>query len=276
MKATTMTRPAALATALCAALAAREASAQTFGTRDAPSFASRQDFAIELRVGSFSENIDGQIGMADAGPYRQIFCSTRDSNAAAGSAVGCPLRFRAGLEADWQIVRLGPIGQFGIGAFVTYGNATARAPATAGMSSTDATTWRRTAQETALHTLSTAVFGVLRFDGLARRIPWFPIAPYAKAGLALTPWWVNSGEDLAKDSMGNDAIGLSQGVFLAGGLSVMLDAFEPQVARRWDQVSGVNHSFLFFELNYSYLGGITRRTLDVGGLAWTAGVMIEF
>jgi hypothetical protein len=266
--------PLALAAAL--ALHASAGGAQTFGTRDAPSYASRQDFAIELRLGSFSENIDGQLGLAGAGPFQQIFCSTRETNAAAGSTVTCPSRFRFGIEGDWQAVRLGPVGQLGIGALASYGNASANAPAASGMTSTDATTWRRTAQTTALHVVSTAVFGVLRLDGLARRVPWFPLSPYAKAGLALAPWWVNSGEDLARDPSGGDALGLSQGFFLAGGLSVMLDAFEPGAARRWDQVSGVNHSYLFFELSHAYLGGITRRTLDVGGLSWNAGVNVEF
>ncbi len=50
---------------------------------------------------------------------------------------------------------------------------------------------------------------------------------------------------------------------------------EPHTARQWDQMSGVNHSYLFFELNYTYLGGFTRRTLDLGGLGWTAGVLLE-
>jgi hypothetical protein len=265
------------AAALAVTLLSLPAGAQTFGPRDGTRpFETPQNFAIELRLGSFSENIDGQLGLAGRGPYQQIFCSTRDSNAAASAPVTCPFRTRFGVEGDWEIVRLGPVGLLGVGAFAMYGNASARAPAADGMSSADATTWRRSAQDTSLQVVSTAVFGLLRLDGLARRIRWIPIVPYAKAGLALAPWWVTSGDQLAKDSMGNDAIGLSQGLFVAGGLSLMLDSLEPHTARQWDQTSGVNHSFVFFELNYSYLGGITRRTLDVGGLAWTAGVMAEF
>lgn len=251
--------------------------AQTFGPRDGPRWESPQHFAIELRIGSFSENIDGQLGLAGLGPYNEIFCSTRDPNAPANAPVGCPFRFRGGLEFDWQILRLGPVGSLGVGAIATYGNATARAPATAGMSSTDPTTWRRSAQDTSLQVLQSSIHAVLRVDVLARRIRWLPLAPYAKAGIALAPWWVTSGEMNARDPVtGQDAVGLSHGFFLAGGLAVMLDTFEPDVARQWDQVSGVNHSYLFFELHYTYLGGFTRRTLDVGGLAWTAGVTIEF
>jgi|LNFM01.1.fsa_nt_gb hypothetical protein len=251
--------------------------AQTFGPRSRSSWETPQNFAIELRIGSFSENIDGQLGLAGRGPFQEIFCSTRDPNAAAGTAVGCPLRFRGGLEFDWQILRLGPVGSLGVGAIASYSNATARAPATAGMTSTDPTVWRRTAQDTSLQVLQSSIHAVLRVDVLARRIRWLPLAPYAKAGIALAPWWVTNGERNARDPITNeDAIGLSHGFFLAGGVAVMLDTFEPDVARQWDQTSGVNHSYLFFELNYTYLGGFTRRTLDVGGLAWTAGVAIEF
>ena len=251
--------------------------AQTFGPRSRSSWETPQNFAIELRIGSFSENIDGQLGLAGRGPFQEIFCSTRDPNAAAGTAVGCPLRFRGGLEFDWQILRLGPVGSLGVGAIASYSNAAARAPATAGMTSTDPTVWRRTAQDTSLQVLQSSIHAVLRVDVLARRIRWLPLAPYAKAGIALAPWWVTNGERNARDPITNeDAIGLSHGFFLAGGVAVMLDTFEPDVARQWDQTSGVNHSYLFFELNYTYLGGFTRRTLDVGGLAWTAGVAIEF
>lgn len=270
-------RGSLVASALALLVAGAPSSAQTFGPRTGPSWESPQHFALELRIGSFSENIDGQLGVGGRGPFNEIFCSTRDSNAPAGSAVGCPFRFRVGLEFDWQIVRLGPVGSLGVGANASYGNAFARAPATAGMSSPEPTAWRRTAQDTSLQVVQSALFGVLRFDGLARAVRWLPLAPYAKAGVALAPWWVTNGENNARDPVtGQEAVGLSQGFYLAGGLAVMLDAFEPHVARQWDQVSGVNHSYVFFELHYTYLGGLTRRTLDVGGLAWTAGVTIEF
>jgi hypothetical protein len=273
-----MARPSLCALAASAALVAiaPAASAQTFGPRSGPRWESPQNFAIELRVGSFNQAIDEQLGLAGRGPYQQIFCSTRDATAAAGSAVGCPMRFRVGLEGDWQILRLGPVGSLGVGALAQYGNAFANAPAAAGMSSTDATQWRRSAQTTSLQAINTAVFAVLRVDVLAQRVRWLPIAPYAKAGLALAPWWVTSGEETARDPITNsDAVGLSSGFFLAGGLSVMLDAFEPHTARQWDQLSGVNHSYVYVELNYSYLGGLGRRTLDLGGLGWTAGILLE-
>ncbi|MDP3274147.1 MAG: MXAN_2562 family outer membrane beta-barrel protein [Deltaproteobacteria bacterium] len=252
------------------------ASAQTYGTQDRRPEESRQDFALELRFGSFTENIDNQVGMAANGPFRQIFCSTRDATAASTATVGCPARFRFGAEFDWQILRLGPVGSFGVGLVASFGSAVADAPALSGMSSTDATQWRRSAQQTTLNVVQGAALAVLRIDGLARRVRWLPVVPFAKAGLALAPWWVTSGEANARDTSGNDAVGLSQGFYFAGGLAVMLDTFEPHVARQWDQQSGVNHSYVFFELNYQYLGGITRRTLDVGGLAWTAGVNVEF
>jgi hypothetical protein len=264
------------ATALAVGLAASESTAQTFGTRDADRYSSRQDFALELRVGSFSENIDGQLGLGGRGPYNDIFCSTRDANASATAAVGCPLRFRFGLEIDWQIVRLGPLGQLGVGLAGSWGSAYAKAPATAGMNSPDPTAWRRTAQETTLQVLHFAPMAVWRIDSIARRTRYFPVVPTLKAGLALAPWWVTNGENYARSSSGEDAVGLSQGFFVGGQIAVLLDAFEPGAARRWDNNAGINHSYLFVELNYTYLGGLTRRTLDVGGLAWTAGISIEF
>lgn len=256
--------------------AAQEGFAQTLNNRDAFRYASRQDFALELRVGSFNENIDGQLGLAGRGPYNDLFCSTRDANATAGSAVGCPFRFRIGLEIDWQIIRLGPLGQIGVGLIGSWGNASAKAPASAGMNSADPTAWRRTAQDTSLQVVQLAPVAVWRIDSIARRTRYFPVVPVLKAGPAFAPWWVTNGENLARGAGGQDAVGLSQGFFLGGQIAVMLDAFEPGAARQWDQNAGINHSYLFFELNYSYFGGLTRRTLDVGGLAWSAGVAVEF
>lgn len=276
VQSTTATALSAFSALAALALTSANADAQTWGPRTGQSWESPQNFAFELRIGSFTQNIDEQLGLGGRGPYQQIFCSTRDASAAAGSPVGCPMRFRVGLGGDWQIVRLGPIGSLGVGAFAQYGNAFAKAPATAGMSSTDPTQWRRTAQDTALHAIHTSVYAVLRVDEIARRVRWLPIAPYAKAGLAFAPWWVSTGEDTARDPVTNgDAVGLSHGFMVSGGLSVLLDAFEPHTARQWDQTSGVNHSYLFFELNYQYLGGFTRRTIDLGGLGWTAGVLLE-
>lgn len=252
------------------------AQAQTFGTRDADRYASPQNFALELRLGSFNENIDGQLGVPGRGPYNEIFCSTRESNAVAGSAVGCPLRFRGGFEADWQFLRMGPLGQLGLGLLGSFGNAFAKAPASAGMNSADASTWRRTAQDTALVVVHIAPLLVWRFDTIARRTRYFPIVPVLKVGPQVAPWWVTNGENYARTSTGEDAVGLSQGFFLGGGIAVLLDAFEPGAARAWDNNAGINHSYLYFEINYSYLGGLTRKTLDVGGLTWTGGVTVEF
>lgn len=250
---------------VCAVLmAVSPAHAQTFGPNVHRPYESGQDFALELKVGPWEPRIDAQL-QGRATPYRDIF--------------GTDLRWVGALEFDWQIVRIGPVLSLGVGASAGYTNASARAPFTAATeASTDPSTWgERSAETTALNVIPTTWVAVARIDGLAHHVSYLPVVPYVKAGLAYSIWWVSNGSGLARSRDGSDAVGGSLGWHAAAGIALLLDVFEPGLARQWDATSGVNHSYVFFEGYVTDLSGFTgRRQLDVGTTSWAAGLALEF
>ncbi len=241
--------------------------AQTFG-RDARSRReSPQHFAVELRGGPYYPNIDAEFGGGATAPFRAIF--------------GSDARVLMQLEFDWQIVRIPPVMSLGVGASIGFTTIQSRAPIT-DMMTGDPSTWVRSAENTGLQVMPFTLVAVARFDGAARNIRWWPIVPYAKLGLAYTPWWVTNGTGIAHDqrtSPAADAIGASFGFHMAIGLALSLEIFEPHVQRQFDETAGVNHSYVFFELyNTSMLPTSLAGSpqLNLSLLAWNAGIALEF
>ncbi len=91
--------------ALALALASAPAAAQTLeiGTEDRGRnpYATPQNFALELRGGPWTPNVDSEFGGAGNGPYHEIF--------------GDEPRVHFSLEVDWQLLRINPIGSLGLG-----------------------------------------------------------------------------------------------------------------------------------------------------------------
>jgi hypothetical protein len=180
----------------------------------------------------------------------------------------------------------------GVGLSAGYTVTSARAPTTqsmcpgavltngtcpAGTSSSNPNQWTLSGESTAINVVPVTAVVVGRFDGLARHFQYIPLVPYAKFGPAYSFWWVATGTGLAHNPDGRDAVGGSLGWHGALGIQLMLDAFEPRVARQLDTNWGVNHSYLFFEGYITDLRGLTSRPqLDVGTTNWAAGLMVEF
>lgn len=254
-------RLALLAAAAGGLALARDAGAQTFGYNDRRLYESPQNFAVEVRGGAYYPNIDRTVGTAT--PYADFF--------------GTSLRAQLGAEIDWQIVRIGPVLSLGVGAAVSYTNAYAQSPFSTSTLNPNPSTWGdRSATTSTLHILPTQILAVARFDGLARRYRFLPLVPYVKAGFAYSFWFVMNDTGIAHSSNGAEAYGGSAGFHVAAGLAFMLDLFEPGVARQWDSYAGINHSYLFGELHYTDLSGFGRRQFDVGALAWSVGIALEF
>ncbi len=250
------------------------ASAQTWELGDPDSghgpFDSPQNFALELRGGPYVPEIDSEFSNG-ATPYADIF----------GSAPAISL----GLEVDWQFLRINPICSIGIGVSVGYINNSTVAPITSG-----AQAGQRPAngEQTGINVIPIYVVGVVRFDGLARNTP-IPIVPYLKLGPAYDVWWVTLGGTLARRdalSPGNPvgapdylqaAVGGTMGYQASVGVMLRLDAFEPQAARTWDTDMGVNHSYVFFELDRNGASGFgARPQLDLAQSSWVTGIALEF
>lgn len=259
-----------------------DATAQTFGAeRYRQPGESRQDFAFELRAGTWLPNVanrDFNPAMPDLGRASAFDRIFRWSNADGG-----PLLALGG-EVDWQILRLGPVGSLGVGLQGYVGWVNARAPLAAStQTSDDPSTWTRTDLRTSLTVVPVTGLAVLRFDGLARAVRYLPFVPYAKFGLGYAFWWVNKGDAYAQYPVTNgttttqaDVVGGSVGWTGALGLQLMLDSFEPTLARQFDTTMGVNHSYLFVEGYLSSFGFGDPARLDVGTFTWAAGIMLEY
>lgn len=98
--------------------------------------------------------------------------------------------------------------------------------------------------DTTFNVVPTSLALTYRFDWLADR--WnVPFAPYGRAAFERFNWWVTDGSgDWVQE-------GATNGWSVTGGLGLMLDFFDPQLARELDMDTGVNHTFLFVEVTHS-------------------------
>jgi hypothetical protein len=109
------------------------------------------------------------------------------------------------------------------------------------------------------------LLATVRFDALARKLS-VPFIITGKLGYQWARWSTESGG-------AEDADGWSVGLLWAAQLALDLDAFEPSAARNMDEEWGINHSFLFFELNRF---SPSEQSLPIGGTAWCAGLGFNF
>jgi hypothetical protein len=264
----------------CVALGAGTADAQTlepFGRDPGTNrFESPQNFMVEFRGGPFLPDVDAEFG-GRATPFRDMF--------------GTSDRLHLGLEFDWEVVRLGVLGQLGVGVGVGYASMSAVAPITQDPMPRDPAMWQRpsSGQETTLRVFPGYLVGVWRFDTLARRTV-VPVVPYVKLGVSYSVWWVTVGDSTAERTLelspgarpgdadlNEAAVGGSLGTHLAAGLMLRLDAFEPLAQRSWDLQMGVNHSYLFVEYLRSDPGTLgSRPQMRLGVNTWSVGVALEF
>jgi hypothetical protein len=220
-------------------------------------FSSPQRWAIELRFGPYYPNVDAEFKGGDppVPPHQKYF--------------GTSKRLMTQLEVDYQFFRR--FGTLAAALQVGYFSETANSFELGSDS-------KRSADETTLTLFPTALSLVYRFDVAARR--WgIPVVPYGKAGLSYTMWRVtDSNGDTAKSQMpAGTGRGGTLGWQAAAGLSLMLDFLDPGSARELDSGSGVNHTYLFFELAHFAVDGFgSTGVLNVGDTTWLAGLMFEF
>ena len=218
-------------------------------------FSSPQRWAIELRFGPYYPDVDAEFkGDPAVGPHQRYF--------------GTGKRLMTQLEVDYQFFRR--FGTLAAALQVGYYSETAN--------SFEVGSDKRSADETSLTLFPTALSLVYRFDVAARR--WsIPVVPYAKAGLSYTMWRVSdsNGNTAKSDMPGGTGRGGTLGWQAAAGASLMLDFLDPGSARELDSGSGVNHTYLFFELAHFAVDGFGKSgALNVGDTTWLAGLMFEF
>lgn len=247
----------ALALALAVVFAPRLAMAQEQQMRYLEDdYRSPQNFAFELRFGPYYPAVDDEFAAAE--PFRDTF--------------GDNSRLRIGLELDWQFLST-PVGSLGIGiaaGLVRYvGNS--RFEGSGEVSS----------EETTLNLFPIAASIIARLDFPVRQ--WqVPLMLYAKLGVADYLWFVEdgSGKAHADGPDGEDSV-IGQedtaGIEFAPGVAFLLDFLEPGAARKLDADSGVNHSYLFFELLFASIDGLWAQNVMIfSDTTWNAGLLLEF
>jgi hypothetical protein len=223
-------------------------------------FRSSQHFALELRFGPYSPDIDQEFKNGEK-PHETYFKNER--------------HLMTQLELDYQFFNR--FGSAAVGVAVGYFTETAKAffdPST-GMPAT-----ARSGDETRLSLYPTALLAVYRADQLWRLFH-VPFVPYGKVGLGYTFWRIYDGNDKVSTAAGTSRSGNGSGGTwgwqAAAGLSFVLDFIDPGSARELDSETGVNHTHLFGEWTKYAISGLGQdNRLNVGDSTWSLGLMFEF
>lgn len=241
-------------------------------------FASPQWFAFELKFGPYTPSIDASSGLNNgASPFRDLF-----TNQYAKTPQNVSPSLLTTLEFDVQFWH--KFGSLAVAASVGFYRKTTHSFQYADTSGTMPCTFgscTRSGDTTALNIVPVALMLVYRFDVLALRYK-VPLVPYAKAGLAYSAWFIQSGSggipSIPKPGGGTyDGYGGTFGFVLQPGLALLLDIIDPGTARAMDAEIGINHTYLFCELNYSNINGFGQKDrLNLSDTTLNAGLAFEF
>ncbi|MDB4966417.1 MAG: hypothetical protein JWN44_2106 [Myxococcales bacterium] len=256
-------------------------SAPSFGEVAPSNYQSSQWFALEIKFGPYSPNIDASPGLNGKTPFKDLFPADPGKSRPPG-------RLLTQVEFDVQILRRW-YGNFGIGHSVGYYRRTTHSFAydnTMGMAScgqpgTSACT--RSGDTTALNVVPLSIMGVYRFDLLAHR--WkIPFVPYFKIGIAYYMWWIENGGGFLSianytppGGKSESGFGGTWGWVMNPGGAFLLDVLDPSAARTIDAELGINHSYIFCELHYADITGFgAANKMNLSDVTLNAGLAFEF
>lgn len=214
-------------------------------------YRSAQNFALELRFGPYYPNVDDEPGL-NGTPFKDRF--------------GDKARVYVGLEVDWQAFRIPHLGTLGPGVSVGMVSMSRDATTVSGRPSGD---------EYTLKIYPFTLDAVLRADVLWRDMG-FPIVPYGKLGVGYALWRSsNSGGTSSADGISGK--GSTWGPHGAIGAAFALDALDKGASRNMDNATGINNTYVYFEMYWLNLTGIGQtNALYVGTNSWVMGLTFEF
>lgn len=204
--------------------------------------------SFELMAGQYRPNVDTEFA-TKPGPWETVF----------GRGEGWMLR--AGAAYD---VLQAAFGSLEVGLQAGYFQRSGLSQSVGGGSSGDTTSFKM---------IPTSATLTYRFDWLADRHN-IPLVPYGRLALDRYNWWVNDGAGHTSKS------GATNGWSAAFGLCLLLDFFDPTLAREMDQDIGINHTYVFGELRKTKVNdfglGSSWDLSDSRALTWSAGMLFVF
>lgn len=278
---------AALWMGLALGLAPGVAAAQRLQPLTPPpeTYRSPQRFAFEVKFGPYLPDVDQTTGLTGI-PFTETFGTLLPLQEGKFQGFRRPRSaLLTTVEFDWQFWRgFGSLG-FGVSAGIM------RRTTTGWNANSDGTPCRfvlneqqvctRSGDRTAFSVLPLTLELVYRFDVLAKR--WrVPFVPYLKGGVGYYIWWAESASGLAS-YQGSRGIGGVFGLVAHPGLAFLLDIIDPAASQVIDAELGINHVYLFAELNYAWVNGFGAETprrlagnINLSDLTWNAGISFEF
>lgn len=138
--------------------------------------------------------------------------------------------------------------------------------------STDPPTWVPSRDASTFNVVPATLAVTVRVDGIAERWP-VPLSVYGRAALERYHWWVTDGSGSETES------GATNGWSVAGGVGLLLDFIDPKLSRELDADTGVNQTWLYFEVEKSFVddfGSSTSWDLSDEELTLAGGLRLVF
>ena len=231
---------------------------------------SPQRFGVDIKLGPYLPGVDRNYEGSGFGPYATLFGETDSTGVVKGEP-------RKGvmpvLGFDWQFFYAA--GPLGLGTQVAFFRDQARAIIT--NPTEDDENVRSAADNVTFTVVPVSALLSYRFELLADRFK-VPLVPYAEAGPTFALWWTRDGRrNISRDEDGDKGIGGVWGYTINTGLMLRLDFIERSTAKKLDQTTGINHTYVFGEFSWSQLDNFgADDSISVGDATWFAGLAIEF
>ena len=258
-----------------------------FGENPRRDYESSQRFAVELKFGPYSPNIDASPGLNGNHPFADLFPPNPGKTRPPGKLL-------TQVEFDYQFWHRW-YGNFAIGSTAGYYRRTTHSfayntnPATGAETQSCSTTdpnnlCMRSGDTTALNIVPLSMLAIYRFDYLALRYH-IPFVPYFKIGLAYYVWWIENGGGFlsvaqftpAGSAQSQGGWGGTLGWVMNPGGAFLLDVLDPSAARTIDAELGINHTYLFCEFNYANINGFgASNKMNLSDTSLNAGIAFEF
>ncbi len=231
--------------------------------------ASPQRFAVEIKFGPYLPDVDARYTGAGFGPYASIYGETDDL----GVTTGQPRRgLYSVFSFEWQFYNIG--GPLSLGTSIGYFRDRADALIAEPVGEGEPT--RSTADSTVFHVVPVTLLLGYRFELLADRFR-VPLVPYARGGVAHGFWLEKKGGEFVTNSAGQQSRGSSWGWQANLGLMLRLDFIERASAVDLDRLTGINHTYLFGEWQFSRLNNFGADTsMSIGDDTFLVGLAVEF